>query len=193
MLPTTRSPSAMAVTPPPTLSTTRANSDAGENGNGGLCWYLPAMISVSKKLSAAALTRTTASPAAAFGGGMSASSSSLGGPKWVQRTAFMRCHLSHSGPGPDRPSGPRFDGLLVRNWIIIKRFGIKIRGRGGPMRVHRGLAFFLSLLIASAFVVSARAQQAAPPAAAKTKAPAAPAAPPPPKPAPPVSGPPQPP
>ena len=34
------------------------------------------------------------------------------------------------------------------------------------MRVHRGLTFFLSLLIASALAVSARAQQAAPPAAA---------------------------
>jgi Invasion associated locus B (IalB) protein len=44
------------------------------------------------------------------------------------------------------------------------------------MRVHRGLAFFLSLLIASAFAVSASAQQAAPPppAAAKPKPPAAP-------------------
>jgi hypothetical protein len=27
-----------------------ANSAAGENGNGGLCWYLPAMISRSKKV-----------------------------------------------------------------------------------------------------------------------------------------------
>ena len=32
-----------------------ANSAAGENGIGGLFWYLPAMISVSKKFSAAAL------------------------------------------------------------------------------------------------------------------------------------------
>jgi len=58
------------------------------------------------------------------------------------------------------------------------------------MRVHRGLAFFLSLLIASAFAVSASAQQqAAPPAAAKPKPPAAPAAPAAPKPAAPVAGP----
>jgi hypothetical protein len=58
------------------------------------------------------------------------------------------------------------------------------------MRVHRGLAFFLSLLLASAFSVSARAQQAGPPAAAKPpaapKPPAPPAAP---KPAAPVAGP----
>ena len=52
------------------------------------------------------------------------------------------------------------------------------------MRVHRGLAFFLPLLIASAFAVSAGAQQqAAPPAAAKPKPPAAP------KPPAPVAGP----
>jgi len=58
------------------------------------------------------------------------------------------------------------------------------------MRVHRGLAFVLSLLIASAFAVSASAQQqAAPPAAVKPKPPAAPAAPAAPKPAAPVAGP----
>jgi hypothetical protein len=54
------------------------------------------------------------------------------------------------------------------------------------MRVHRGLPFFLSLLIASAFAVSAPAQQAPPPAAAKpAPQPKPPAAPP--KPAPPVA------
>src|SRR5580698_736685 len=47
------------------------------------------MISVSKKFSAAALTRTTASPGPACGSAMSASSSSSAVPKWVQRTAFM--------------------------------------------------------------------------------------------------------
>ncbi len=60
------------------------------------------------------------------------------------------------------------------------------------MRVHRGLTFFLSLLIASAFAVSARAQQAEPPAAAKSAPkpkPPAPAAPGVPKPAAPVAGP----
>jgi Invasion associated locus B (IalB) protein len=58
------------------------------------------------------------------------------------------------------------------------------------MRVHRGLTFFLSLLLASALAVSARAQQPAPPAAAKPPAnpkPPAPAAAP--KPAAPVAGP----
>jgi hypothetical protein len=58
------------------------------------------------------------------------------------------------------------------------------------MRVHRGLAFFLPLLIASAYAASANAQQqAAPPAAAKPKPPAAPAAPAAPKPAAPIAGP----
>jgi Invasion associated locus B (IalB) protein len=60
------------------------------------------------------------------------------------------------------------------------------------MRVHRGLTFFLSLLIASAFAVSARAQQAEPPAAAKPAAKPKPPAPAPaaaPKPAAPVAGP----
>ena len=58
----TRSPGENPATPAPTLSTSPANSAAGENGKAGLCWYLPAMIRVSKKFSAAALTRTTASP-----------------------------------------------------------------------------------------------------------------------------------
>src|SRR5262249_6621451 len=65
----------------------------GENGNGGLCWYLPVMIRVSKKLSATALTRTTASAAPGLGGATSASVSASGGPKWVHKTAFMRWSL----------------------------------------------------------------------------------------------------
>src|SRR5262252_5907551 len=86
----TRSPGARSVTPLPTASTRPANSAPGENGNGGLCWYLPAMSSVSKKLSATALTRTSASPGPARGASTSASCSALGGPKCVQRTAFIR-------------------------------------------------------------------------------------------------------
>ena len=49
-------PAARRSRPAPTLSTSPANSAAGENGKAGLVWYLPAMISVSKKLSAAART-----------------------------------------------------------------------------------------------------------------------------------------
>jgi hypothetical protein len=57
------------------------------------------------------------------------------------------------------------------------------------MRADRGLTFFLSLLIASAFAVSGSAQQAAPPAPAKPKPPAAAPAPAAPKPPAPVAGP----
>src|SRR5438270_9554719 len=71
------------------LSTTPANSEAGENGNGGFTWYLPAISSVSKKLSAADLIATTTSPEAGVGSGKSVNSRSSGPPKRVQRTAFM--------------------------------------------------------------------------------------------------------
>src|SRR5205823_2008849 len=47
------------------------NSAPGENGNSGLYWYFPAMISRSKKLSATASTRTTACPGPATGSGRS--------------------------------------------------------------------------------------------------------------------------
>src|SRR6478735_1940406 len=85
----TRSPIANFVTPPPRASTVPAHSAAGENGSGGLVWYLLAMISVSKKFNAAALMRTTASPGAATGSGTSANSRSSGVPWRVQSSAFM--------------------------------------------------------------------------------------------------------
>ena len=59
---TTRSPTFRSVTPAPTLSITPATSAAGENGNGGLIWYLPWIIRMSKKFSAADLIAITASP-----------------------------------------------------------------------------------------------------------------------------------
>src|SRR5258708_33287608 len=52
---TTRSPTFRSVTPAPTLSMMPATSAAGENGNGGLIWYLPWIIRMSKKFKAAAL------------------------------------------------------------------------------------------------------------------------------------------
>src|SRR5437588_12119018 len=94
----TRSAGLISATPLSTFSTTPANSAPGENGNGGLCWYLPAIIRVSKKLSATALTATTASPGPARGGSISSSLSASGGPKWVQRTAFMRQSLLAEKP-----------------------------------------------------------------------------------------------
>ena len=64
---TTRSPTFRSVTPSPTLSITPATSAAGENGNGGLIWYLPWIIRMSKKFSAADLIAITASPGSGDG------------------------------------------------------------------------------------------------------------------------------
>src|SRR5262245_1724458 len=93
----TRSPGANSTTPGPTLSTTPANSPPGENGNGGLVWYFPAMISVSKKFNPTAATLATTSPAPATGSGISPSTSSSGGPKLWQRMAFTDGTLEGSG------------------------------------------------------------------------------------------------
>src|SRR5438067_2435299 len=71
------------------LSTTPANSEAGENGNAGFTWYLPAISSVSKKFSAADLIATTTSPEPGVGLGRSVSARSSGPPKRVHRMAFM--------------------------------------------------------------------------------------------------------
>src|SRR3954471_20392008 len=86
---TTRSPGFRSVTPVPTLSITPATSAAGENGNGGLIWYLPWIIRRSKKLSAADLIAITASPGPATGSGTSASTRSSGPQYCEQRMAFM--------------------------------------------------------------------------------------------------------
>src|SRR6266478_6233164 len=86
---TTRSPTFRSVTPAPTLSITPATSAAGENGNGGLIWYLPWIISRSKKFSAADLMAITAWPASATGSGTSASTRSSGPQYCEQRMAFM--------------------------------------------------------------------------------------------------------
>src|SRR5438105_5812416 len=86
---TTRSPTFRSVTPAPTLSITPATSAAGENGNGGLIWYLPWIIRMSKKFSAADLIAITASFGPATGSGMSASTRSSGWQYCEQRMAFM--------------------------------------------------------------------------------------------------------
>src|SRR5262245_15584452 len=111
----TRSPGANSSTPGPTLLTTPANSPPGENGNGGLVWYFPAMISVSKKFNPTAATLATTSPAPATGSGISPSTSSSGGPKRWQRMAFTggtlegvgRCYSTDGGGGsPGEPHLP---------------------------------------------------------------------------------------
>src|SRR4051812_2624772 len=71
------------------LSITPATSAAGENGNGGLIWYLPWIIRMSKKFSAADLIAITASPGPATGSGTSASTRSSGWQYCEQRMAFM--------------------------------------------------------------------------------------------------------
>src|ERR1700727_488354 len=86
---TTRSPIFRLVTPAPTLSITPATSAAGENGNGGLIWYLPWIISRAKKFSAADLIAITASLAAGTGSGTSVSTRSSGPQYCEQRMAFM--------------------------------------------------------------------------------------------------------
>src|SRR5436305_1770231 len=86
---TTRSPTFRSVTPAPTLSITPATSAAGENGKGGLIWYLPWIIRMSKKFSAAALIAITACPGSATGSGTSASTRSSGWQYCEQRMAFM--------------------------------------------------------------------------------------------------------
>src|SRR5882672_10019355 len=86
---TTRSPTFRSVTSAPTLSMTPATSAAGENGNGGLIWYLPWIISRSKKFSAADLIAITASPGPATGSGTSVSTRSSGPQYCEQRMAFM--------------------------------------------------------------------------------------------------------
>src|ERR1700676_1930702 len=86
---TTRSPTFRPVTPEPTLSITPATSAAGENGNGGLIWYLPWIIKRSKKFSAADLIAITPSPGPATGSGTSVNTRSSGPQYCVQRMAFM--------------------------------------------------------------------------------------------------------
>src|SRR5947208_7458483 len=92
----TLSPGRTLLTPAPTSFTTPASSLPGENGSGGLNWYLFWMMSTSGKLTLAALTDTTASPGPARGEGSSSSTRVSGGPYCLQRTAFINieCHMS---------------------------------------------------------------------------------------------------
>src|SRR3954463_9944759 len=85
----TRSPGRILVTPEPTSLTTPASPLPGENGSGGLNWYLFSMMSTSGKLTLAAFTVTTTSPLPGTGEGTSSYTSVSGGPNALQRTAFM--------------------------------------------------------------------------------------------------------
>ena len=114
-----------AVTPAPTLSTTPANSPPGENGNGGLVWYLPAMISVSKKLSPTAATLATTSPGPATGSGMSASTRSSGGAEAGAENGFHGCGSIVDGRQPTMVGGATAIGAR--------------RGADDPMADHSAL------------------------------------------------------
>src|SRR3989442_5077806 len=87
-------PGRTLLTPAPTSFTTPASSLPGENGSGGLNWYLFWMMSTSGKLTLAALTDTTASPGPARGESSSSTTRGSGGPYCLQRTAFtdIECH-----------------------------------------------------------------------------------------------------
>src|SRR5574339_463118 len=85
----TLSPGRKALTPSPASFTTPASSLPGENGSGGLNWYLFWMMSTSGKLRLAALTAITTSFGPARGEGSSSIASESGGPNGLQSTAFI--------------------------------------------------------------------------------------------------------
>src|SRR5438445_38417 len=91
----TRSPGRTLLTPAPTSFTTPASSLPGENGSGGLNWYLFWMMRKSGKLTLAAFTQTTTSPGPGLGAGSSSTTRDSGGPYCLQRTAFINieCHM----------------------------------------------------------------------------------------------------
>src|SRR6202044_2065584 len=84
-------PGRTSVTPAPTDSTTPATSPPGENGGGGLNWYLPCTTSRSGKFTPQARTPTTTCPAAATGSGRSPTASESTGPYARQTSAFIAC------------------------------------------------------------------------------------------------------
>ena len=85
----TRSPTFTPPAPGPSASTSPATSPAGENGSSGFAWYLPRVISVSKKLSAAAFTAISASPGPGCGTAMSSTTRPAGPSRLLQSAAFM--------------------------------------------------------------------------------------------------------
>src|SRR5918992_4400238 len=91
----TLSPGRKPCTPAPSSFTTPASSLPGENGSGGLNWYLFWTMSTSGKLTLAAFTLTTTSPGPGLGEGNSSNVRVSGGPYCLQRTAFINieCHM----------------------------------------------------------------------------------------------------
>ena len=85
----TLSPTLTLVTPSPTARTTPDNSLPGVNGNSGLTWYLPWMISTSGKLTPAAFTSITTWPGAGRQVGQVLHFQAVGQPP---RFAYHRFH-----------------------------------------------------------------------------------------------------
>src|SRR2546430_17223254 len=106
----TRSPGFHTLTPEPTSFTTPASSLPGENGSGGLNWYLFWMMSTSGKLTLAALTDTTASPGPARGEGSPSTTRVSGGPYCLPRNAFTDIECPHE---PAHYRGRPAPGLLL--------------------------------------------------------------------------------
>src|SRR5258708_5243130 len=114
----TRSPGLNFRTSDPTRSTMPATSPPGAKGSGGFTWYLSWMIRVSGKLTPAAMTRIATSVGPGSRDGTSPRIKVSGGPKALQRSAFMsssisiscshreaRYSMSRSQPRPVRPVG----------------------------------------------------------------------------------------
>src|SRR2546425_5939626 len=115
----TRSPGFTRRTSAPTACTTPLHSLPGENGSGGLTWYLFSMISTSGKLTLAALTAMTTSPGPGSGEGISSNTSDSGGPYSLQTTAFtstLRCDLDarRLAGGLARVDGEALAGDIAR-------------------------------------------------------------------------------
>src|SRR5688572_17823723 len=85
----TLSPGRNSSTPAPTSFTTPASSLPGENGSGGLNWYLFWMMSTSGKLTLAAFIVMTTSPSPGRGEGRFSKTKASGGPYCLQSTAFI--------------------------------------------------------------------------------------------------------
>src|SRR5438067_13555861 len=102
----TRSPGRHWLTSAPTALTTPASSLPGENGSGGLNWYLFWMMRTSGKLTLAAFTETTTSPGPGLGEGRSSMTSDSGGPNCLHSTAFIVSALSKNIPHEEREASP---------------------------------------------------------------------------------------
>src|SRR5581483_1329834 len=92
----TRSPTLTLLTSAPNCDTTPATSAPGENGNGGLNWYSPLIISTAGKLIPAAFTWMRTPAGNSGGPSISSTTSDSGGPYALHNTALMAPNLPPS-------------------------------------------------------------------------------------------------